>query len=106
MFFRDDQRDESELGEQPELLAASNARLVEILEGSKPGGEEEALAQALWDLRFQVWDGALFGSWMDRFVGSVREHFDSTVWEATNRSRGITPDIEQLYQGCGRLPEG
>lgn len=98
MFFRDDQRDESELGKQPELLAASNARFIEILEGSKPRGGEEALAQALWDLRSQVWDEALFGAWMGRFVGSVREHFDSTVWEANNRSRGTIPDIDSYIR--------
>lgn len=98
MFFRDDQRDESDLGEQPELLAASNARFIEILEGSKPEDGEDTLAHALWDLRTQVWDETLLGAWMDRFVDSVREHFDSTVWEATNRSRGVIPDIDSYIR--------
>lgn len=98
MFFRDDQRDESDLGMQPELLAASNARFVEILEGSKPGVGEDALAHALWDLRARIRDAGLFGAWMVRFVGSVREHFDSTVWEATNRSLGAIPDIDSYIR--------
>lgn len=98
MFFRDDERDESELGEQPELLAASNARFIEILEGSKPENSEDALAHALWDLRTQVEDETLSGAWMERFVDSIREHFDSTVWEATNRSRGAIPDIDSYIR--------
>lgn len=98
MFFRDDQRDESELGEQPELLTASNDWFIRILEGSKPDDGDDALALALWDLRVQAWEETHLGAWMDRFIGSIREHFESTVWEAANRSRGAIPDIDSYIR--------
>jgi 5-epi-alpha-selinene synthase len=94
MFFRDDQRDESELGKDPIKLAAMNARFLEILKGAEPATEEDSLAHALWDLRQRLRVRAPTGTWMRRFIRSVRDHFDSTVWEAANRLEGLTPDIK------------
>ncbi|HET7477930.1 MAG TPA: hypothetical protein VFJ72_00300 [Rubrobacteraceae bacterium] len=98
MFLRDDQRDESELGERPEQLAASNARFLEILEGSKPVSEEVPLAHSLWDLRRRVLTEAPAREWMEQLIASIGEHFDSTVWEATNRSRGVIPDMDNYIR--------
>jgi 5-epi-alpha-selinene synthase len=93
MFFRDDQRDESELGKDPIKLAAMNARFLEILKGAEPATEEDSLAHALWDLRQRLRVRSPTGTWTRRFIRSVRDHFDSTVWEAANRLEGLTPDI-------------
>lgn len=93
MFLWDDQRDESELGMQPDLLTTTNARFIAILAGARPERCETPLAHALWDLRSRVLERAPNEEWMARLVGSIGEHFGSTVWEATNRSRGITPDL-------------
>ena len=94
MFIRDDERDESELGRQPERLAAANARYLEILKGLRPSKGGDPLAHALWDLRCRLLAEAPTGTWTRRFVRSVKEHFESTVWEATNRFCGVTPDLE------------
>jgi 5-epi-alpha-selinene synthase len=93
MFFRDDQRDESELGKDPIKLAAMNARFLEILKGAEPATEEDSLAHALWDLRQRLRVRSPTGTWTRRFIRSVRDHFDSTIWEAANRLEGLTPDI-------------
>lgn len=101
MFIRDDQRDESDLGERPDLLAATNAAFIEILEGSKPASEDVPLAHALWDLRRRVLaeaPAAGASAWVAQLVVSIGEHFESTEWEATNRSRGVTPDMESYIR--------
>lgn len=93
MFFWDDQRDETDIGRRPETLAAKNGRLLEILRGSKRP-KDDPLEHALRDLRGRLLAKAKTRKWMTRFFESVEEHFDSTVWEATNRSLGVTPDME------------
>mgnify|MGYP002336024624 CR=1 FL=1 len=98
MFIRDDQRDESDLGERPDLLAATNARFLEIMEGFKPAPEEVSLAHALWDLRQRVLAEAPAAAWVAQLIASIGEHFESTVWEATNRSRGVTPDMDSYIR--------
>jgi 5-epi-alpha-selinene synthase len=96
MFFRDDQRDETDLGQDPVRLAVMNTRFLEILGGEEPAATESPLAHALWDLSRRLRAQAPTATWMRRFIRSVREHFDSTVWEATNRSEGLVPSIK-LY---------
>lgn len=94
MFLRDDQRDESKLGRDPVQLSAMNSKYLEVLSGAAPAVEEDPLAYALWDLRERLQAKAPTGTWMRRFVRSVRDHFDSTVWEASNRLEGLTPNLE------------
>lgn len=93
MFFRDDQRDESALGKDPKHLEAVNARYLEILSGQEPQTDEGSLAHAMRDLRDRLAAVAGTRVWMRRFIRIVQEHFDSTVWEATNRLRGAAPDV-------------
>lgn len=97
MFYWDDLRDETDIGKHPDVLAARNGRLLEILASSKRP-TDDPLAHALSDLRERLLAKATAGEWMRRFVKSVKEHFDSTVWEATNRSMGIVPDIEMYIR--------
>lgn len=98
MFFWDDQRDESELGRQPYRLADENMAFLKILAGCRPEEGAEPLSLALWDLQRRLVAKTPSGAWMDRFIRSVAEHFDSTVWEATNRVQGLTPDIETYIE--------
>ena len=97
MFFWDDQRDETEIGKQPSLLAARNVGFLEVLTDAG-SSESDPLARALRDLRERLLAKATTQAWMRRFVGSIEEHFASTVWEATNRSLGVTPDIDSYVR--------
>lgn len=98
MFLKDDQRDESEFGKHPELLAGANNRYLEILKGADLGAVEQPLTFALEDLRQRLVAQAPTSIWMRRFTRSVAEHFSSTVWEATNRSRGLNPDLRSYVR--------
>ena len=93
MFLRDDRCDESEVGEQPEHLAADGARFLEILEGEEPTKRDKPLAHAMQDLRRRLYSKATV-AWRRRFVRTVKDHFRSSLWEATNRARGVVPDLE------------
>jgi 5-epi-alpha-selinene synthase len=97
MFFWDDQRDETEIGKQPGSLAARKLSFLEVLTGSGLP-ESDALVHALWDLRERELAKVATESWMSRFFGSVEERFASTFWEATNRTLGITPDIDSYVR--------
>ena len=98
MFLKDDQRDESEFGKHPELLAIANNRYLEILKGANLEAGEQPLTHALKDLRQRLVAQAPTSIWMRRFTRSVAEHFASTVWEATNRSRGMNPDLRSYIR--------
>lgn len=93
MFLRDDRCDESELGEDPELLARTDSRFLEILGGAQPRAGEDPLGCALHDLRRRVVSKAPSALWLRRFVRAIRAHFDSTLWETANRAEGTTPDL-------------
>lgn len=98
MFLKDDQRDESEFGKHPELVAAANNKYLDILKGSNVISEAQPLSYALRDLRQRLVVLAPTSIWMRRFTRSVAEHFTSTVWEATNRSRGLNPDLKSYIR--------
>lgn len=91
LFIRDDQCDESGLGKNPLLLSKMHADLLEILKGCRPEQSDSALAHALYDIRGRLLQKAK-PAWMCRFIGSVIEYFESSVWEARNRADGLVPD--------------
>lgn len=93
LFIRDDQCDESGIGKDPILLARLHDQLLEVLTGRIPGNHDSALAHALHDIRIRILDKAS-PEWMCRFVHSVVEYFESSVWEAQNRALGLIPDTE------------
>lgn len=93
LFIRDDYCDESGLGRNPGLLSEIHTELLEILNGRVPGQSDSALAHALHDIRIRLLHKAS-PAWMCRFVCSVIEYFESSVWEAHNRVDGIIPDTE------------
>lgn len=93
LFIRDDQCDESGIGKDPTLLAGLHDNLLEILTGRKPGRQDPPLAHALHDLCERLLRKAS-NAWMCRFIHSVIEYFESSVWEARNRADKVTPDPE------------
>ncbi len=93
LFIRDDQCDESGLGWDPVLLASIHADLLDILNGRTPGQNDSALAHALFDIRGRLLQKA-GPQWMCRFIVSVVDYFESSVWEAHNRADGLIPDTE------------
>ncbi|WP_374086560.1 hypothetical protein [Methylomicrobium lacus] len=93
LFIRDDQCDESGLGKDPIRLSGVHAELLEILLGRAPEKYDSALAHALYDIRSRLLRKAS-SAWMSRFVYSVIEYFESSVWEAINRADHKIPDTE------------
>ncbi|ESS73140.1 germacrene A synthase [Methyloglobulus morosus KoM1] len=91
LFVFDDHCDESGLGRNPTLLSDIHADLLDILKGRAPEQNDSALAHALHDIRLRLLHKAS-PAWMCRFVYSVIEYFESSVWEAHNRADGVIPD--------------
>lgn len=93
LFIRDDQCDESGLGKDPIRLSALHAEFLEILQGRTPEKYDSVLSHALYDIRSRLLKKAN-SAWMCRFIYSVIEYFESSVWEAINRVNGKIPDTE------------
>lgn len=91
LFIRDDQCDESGIGKNPALLNKIHENLLQVLKGETPSQADTALAHALYDIRRRLACKAT-PDWMCRFVHSVVEYFESSVWEAQNRAEGLMPD--------------
>lgn len=94
MFVRDDLCDETEIGASPEKLSAWNLRSLDILESRAAVRGDSPFELALENLRDRLLARSPSSVWMRRFVRSVKEHFDSGLWEASNRVRGEVPDLE------------
>ncbi len=92
LFLQDDQCDEQGIGKHPELLKAVHSRSLEILGGMQPTAQDNSAGHALYDLRQRML-GKGSDEWMVRFIQCVENSFDASVWEATNRAQGITPDV-------------
>lgn len=91
-FLWDDQCGQPGIGDQPERLATIHTRFVDVLKGAQPTLADGSLVLGLYDLRERIRERAAPAA-MARFVNSVEEFFAACVWEATNRKRGITPDL-------------
>ncbi|WP_022947541.1 terpene synthase family protein [Methylohalobius crimeensis] len=92
LFIRDDQCDETGVGKDPAKLTFLHERFLNILMGCPCSTEDGGLDKALQDLWSRMRArGSL--SWQARFIHSVEEYFESSVWEAKNRSREVYPDV-------------
>lgn len=98
MFLQDDRRDESEAGWHPGRLFDDDRRPLEVLGGDRPTRRDELSVHALCDLRDRLSSRAPGPAWMRRFVHGVESHFSATAWEATNRARGIVPDLDSYVR--------
>jgi len=94
MFLRDDLADAPAYFRHPERLAALDAAFLDILSGRASGEGCGPFGRALRDLRERLLPKVPAPLWLRRFLRSVEEHFESTLWEATNRARGVVPDLE------------
>ncbi len=93
MFLRDDLLDDPNYFRHPERLATLDTRFLEILRGARPDVNDAPLSMVLAALRDRLRPKVPADLWMRRFIRSVREHFESTLWEAINRAEGIVPDL-------------
>lgn len=92
LFLQDDQCDELGVGKDPVSLAAMHSRSLAVLRGAPLVAADRPLTHALADLRQrmrQLGDDA----WMQRFVATFENSLSASVWEATNRANGVTPDV-------------
>lgn len=105
MFFADDERDADPIGQEPCWLAATCGRYLDILHGAVPAPDESPLCHALQDLRDRLLALMGRGAWMARFLHAMRVHLGATVWEASNRSRGVIPDA-RTYRRMRPLTSG
>lgn len=93
MFLQDDRRDETEVGRRPDRLSDYDHRSLEVLEGDDSTRRDRSSVYALCDLRDRLNSRTPGPAWMRRFVRGVKNYFDATAWEATNRARGIVPAL-------------
>lgn len=109
MFLYDDYCDESELGKNPEQLRNYNAKLLTVLRGASRASKEDPISLLIEDLgrRFRTLGK---DDWMARFTSSVKEFFEATVWEASNRFEERPPDlasyIEMRPKAAGLMVDG
>jgi hypothetical protein len=97
--------EEGEIGTQPGELIGALSRLIRVAQNPEaPMLVEDPLAQGLRDLRFRM---DLHGTPVQvaRWIDALREYFTSVVWEASFRSRGEVPDLNdytlmRIYDGA------
>lgn len=91
LFLQDDQCDERGVGRAPDQLRAKHALSLDLLRGVAQT-PDDADGAALVNLRDRM---LRIGSadWMDRFAHTLSDSFEGSIWEAENRSRGVTPNV-------------
>ncbi len=97
LFLQDDQCDELGISKQPTQLQAIHARSLAVLRGAHPTLQDRPLTHALSNLRLRMLQYA-DAEWMSRFIASFEECLTASIWEATNRARGTTPDVTTYLQ--------
>ena len=95
LFVIDDQCDEWYMGTHPRELNALHMRCLEILSGERPVAKDVPLIHSLYDFRLRI-EAMMPLDWFIRFIHSVTEYFESTVWEAQNRASHTWPN-PRLY---------
>jgi 5-epi-alpha-selinene synthase len=91
LFLRDDVCDERDGGAGD--VSRRNESQIRVLAGYAAPAAGDAFELALADIRDRMI--AVGGaSWMSRFVGNVQDYFEACAWEASNRARGVVPDLD------------
>lgn len=98
MFLQDDLRDESDLGRNPDSLSETDRRSLDVLEGDEPADSDGPVIRAVHDLRERFATLAPGPMWMRRFTRTIRNYLEATIWEASNRARGVVPDPESYLR--------
>jgi hypothetical protein len=97
--------EEGELGRRPGELAAVLHRLLRIAQNPEaPIMLDDPLANGLRDLRLRIDRYGTAGQ-AARWVDALREYHFSVVWEASHRTAGTIPDLDdytlmRLYDGA------
>ncbi|MGP3991735.1 selina-4(15),7(11)-diene synthase [Streptomyces sp. 3N207] len=106
LFVVDDGHcEEGKLGTDPKELVPELSRLLRIAQNPEVAMlNEDFLAAGLRDLRHRMNRHAT-PSQVARWVDALREYFLSVVWEASHRSKGAVPDLNdytlmRLYNGA------
>lgn len=97
--------EEGDIGTRPGDLMGALSRLLRIAQNPEiPMLADDPLAQSLRDLRYRM---DVYGTpgQVARWVDALREYFCSVVWEASFRSRGTVPDLNdytlmRIYDGA------
>jgi 5-epi-alpha-selinene synthase len=97
LFVLDDVRDDSEVNIDPKRLSVMDNRFLDILEGKIPYDRDTPLVLALHNLRTRLCEyleaRGLSDVWLRRFIRTIKDSFEVSLWEAANRAKGITPGI-------------
>ncbi|MDZ8107843.1 MAG: terpene synthase family protein [Nostoc sp. DedQUE12a] len=93
VFIWDDQCDLSELKKQPQVLKKFHQRYLEILSGAEITNQDTLFSHALIDLRQRTLQRASI-KWFKYFISYLEDYFYGCVQEATNRAKGIVPDVD------------
>ncbi|MCW5317804.1 terpene synthase [Nostoc sp. KVJ3] len=93
VFIWDDQCDLSELKNKPEVLNNFHQRYLEILNGAELTSQDTLFSHALIDLRQRTLQRASI-KWFNYFISYLEDYFFGCVQEATNRAKGIVPDVD------------
>jgi hypothetical protein len=97
--------EEGALGGNPGGLVAELSRLLRVAQNPEaPMMSGDPLAEGLRDLRRRM-DAHASPAQVTRWVDTLREYFLSVVWEASHRSQGTVPDLNdytlmRLYDGA------
>ncbi|MDQ8700909.1 selina-4(15),7(11)-diene synthase [Streptomyces sp. LHD-70] len=97
--------EEGELGRKPGELSGYLSRLLRVAQNPEaPMLLDDPLADGLRDLRRRVDRYGTAGQ-AARWVDALREYFFSVVWEASHRTAGTVPDLDdytlmRLYDGA------
>jgi hypothetical protein len=97
--------EEGELGRRPSDLVAVLSRLLRVAQNPEaPMLLDDPLARGLRDLRLRISQQATAGQ-AARWVDALREYFLSVVWEASHRSGGTVPELNdytlmRIYDGA------
>lgn len=93
LFVNDDRVDASPLGYDMQYIAHKHHKLLEILEGAeRSDADDHPLEYALYDICQRI-KGMTNEYWFQRFLYSVEQYFDASIWEVKNRVENVTPDV-------------
>lgn len=92
LFSHDDVCDAPPIGRDPIRMAAFHDDLFSVLDGNRVGAHALPLTHALHDILHRIHQRTS-AQWVERFAHDVRQYFQGNRWEATNRARGIQPDL-------------
>lgn len=96
LFVHDDLCDDSEISADPEQMAATFRREMDLLLGQGHPDQTLPMEVSLVDLRDRFRSTAPDPGWMSRFVASMQDYLDACLWESENRRNASTPSAHSF----------